>query len=128
MSELAFNVNGEPFEVPAAAAGWRVRRLKAKGAPLDGLNATKLDVKSGVNANVGIASWAAHPNAAQVLVDFLFSEEGQAAVATTGYVTVNPKVDNPNGGVSAMAPTLKEMGDPAFLKEYRTNWTALFRK
>lgn len=33
MSELAFNVNGEPFEVPAAAAGWRVRRLKAKGAP-----------------------------------------------------------------------------------------------
>jgi iron(III) transport system substrate-binding protein len=102
--------------------------LKAKGAPIDGLNATDLDAKSGVNANVGIANWAAHPNAAQVLVDFLFSEEGQAAVATTGYVTVNPKVDNPNGGISAMAPTLKEMGDPAFLKEYRTNWTALFRK
>jgi hypothetical protein len=33
MSELAFNVNGEPFEVPAAATGWRVRRLKQKGAP-----------------------------------------------------------------------------------------------
>ena len=33
MSELAFNVNGEPFEVPATASGWRVRRLKAKGAP-----------------------------------------------------------------------------------------------
>jgi len=33
MSELAFNVNGEPFEVPAAAIGWRVKRLKAKGAP-----------------------------------------------------------------------------------------------
>ena len=32
-SELAFNVNGEPFEVPGAAAWWRVRRLKAKGAP-----------------------------------------------------------------------------------------------
>lgn len=33
MSELAFNVNGEPFELPPNAAGWRVRRLKAKGAP-----------------------------------------------------------------------------------------------
>ena len=33
MSELAFNVNGEPFEVPASAIGWRVKSLKAKGAP-----------------------------------------------------------------------------------------------
>lgn len=33
MSELAFNMNGEPFEVPAAATGWRVRRMKQKGAP-----------------------------------------------------------------------------------------------
>ena len=33
MSDLAFNVNGEPFEAPANAAGWRVRRLKQKGAP-----------------------------------------------------------------------------------------------
>ena len=33
MSELAFNLNGEPFEVPAGAVGWRVRKMKAKGAP-----------------------------------------------------------------------------------------------
>lgn len=33
MSELAFNVNGEPFEIPGGAIGWRVRRLKQKGAP-----------------------------------------------------------------------------------------------
>jgi hypothetical protein len=32
MSELAFNLNGEPFEVPSAAFGWRVRRLKPKEA------------------------------------------------------------------------------------------------
>ena len=31
MSELAFNYNGEPFEVPAVATGWRVRRMKQKG-------------------------------------------------------------------------------------------------
>src|SRR4051812_1801378 len=33
MSELAFNLNGEPFEVPETAVAWRVRRLKRKGAP-----------------------------------------------------------------------------------------------
>ena len=33
MSDLAFNLNGEPFEVPGAAAAWRVRKVKAKSAP-----------------------------------------------------------------------------------------------
>src|SRR5512139_859354 len=33
MSELAFNLNGEPFELPPAATGWRVRKFKSKGAP-----------------------------------------------------------------------------------------------
>lgn len=33
MSELAYNINGEAFEVPTNATGWRVRRMRAKGAP-----------------------------------------------------------------------------------------------
>ena len=33
MSELAYNINGEGFEVPDTATGWRVRRMKARGAP-----------------------------------------------------------------------------------------------
>src|SRR5262245_19578109 len=33
MSELAFNLNGDAFEVPPNAAGWRVRKMKHKGAP-----------------------------------------------------------------------------------------------
>src|SRR5580698_1780570 len=33
MSELAFNINGEAFEVPAHATGWRVRRMRQKGSP-----------------------------------------------------------------------------------------------
>lgn len=32
MSELAFNLNGEPFEVPETAVAWRVRKLKSRGA------------------------------------------------------------------------------------------------
>ena len=33
MSELAFNANGETFDVPANVNGWRVRRMKPRGAP-----------------------------------------------------------------------------------------------
>jgi len=33
MSELAFNLNGEPFDAPSNAVGWRVRKFKSKGAP-----------------------------------------------------------------------------------------------
>lgn len=33
MSELAFTQNGDCFDVPATVTGWRVRRLKPRGAP-----------------------------------------------------------------------------------------------
>src|SRR5689334_8643471 len=33
MSELAFTVNGDTFDVPNTVAAWRVRRLKPRGAP-----------------------------------------------------------------------------------------------
>lgn len=33
MSDLAFTQNGDCFDVPAAVTGWRVRRLKPRGAP-----------------------------------------------------------------------------------------------
>ncbi len=33
MPDLAYNINGESFELPATASGWRVRRMKPRGAP-----------------------------------------------------------------------------------------------
>lgn len=33
MSDLAYNINGEPFELPSNAENWRVRRMKQRGAP-----------------------------------------------------------------------------------------------
>ncbi|CAN5398295.1 hypothetical protein BH11MYX1_BH11MYX1_15920 [soil metagenome] len=33
MSELAYSINGETFDLPAAASAWRVRRMKPRGAP-----------------------------------------------------------------------------------------------
>jgi hypothetical protein len=44
MLELAYNLSGEPFEVPCSAVGWRVRKLKAKASPevVYGRNGTPL--------------------------------------------------------------------------------------
>ncbi|MCE9574531.1 MAG: hypothetical protein K8W52_15390 [Deltaproteobacteria bacterium] len=33
MSDLAFNMNGDGFDVPESVVAWRVRRLKPRGAP-----------------------------------------------------------------------------------------------
>src|SRR6185436_5990258 len=34
MSQLAFNEDGDPIELPAAATGWRVKRMRGtRGAP-----------------------------------------------------------------------------------------------
>jgi hypothetical protein len=33
MSGLAYDANGEPFELPQSMAGWRVRKLNSKGVP-----------------------------------------------------------------------------------------------
>src|SRR5262249_33693409 len=33
MSELAYNMNGEPFDVPPTMSAWRGRKLKPPGAP-----------------------------------------------------------------------------------------------
>jgi hypothetical protein len=33
MSDLAYTKDGEPFEIPSRATGWRVKKLKTKGAP-----------------------------------------------------------------------------------------------
>jgi hypothetical protein len=35
MSKRAYHLNGEPFEFPPNIAGWRVRKLKLKGAPVE---------------------------------------------------------------------------------------------
>ena len=64
MSELAFNGNGECFEVPASVTGWRVRRMKPRGAPelvygrdgrplMIGIESDMNDLRDGVGGVLG---------------------------------------------------------------------------
>src|SRR5690349_1361576 len=95
MSELAFNMNGEAFEVPAAATGWRVRRMKLKGAPevvygRDGvplvipLDADIDDVRREVGGVVG-----------RYRLDPVDEQHKPLHEASAGYVFVHPEARAP---------------------------------
>ncbi len=89
MSELAHNIHGDPFDVPASATAWKVRRLKNKGAPevvygRDGLPLTLLvdadldDLRAEVDALPG-----------RYRVDAI-DARNRPIEGATGYVVVHP--------------------------------------
>lgn len=89
-TELAFNINGEGFEVPAHATGWRVRRMRAKGSPevvygRDGLplmlpiDAELDDLRSEVTI------------AGRYRLDLVDQNNKAIADGPSGYVQINPE-------------------------------------
>ncbi len=119
MSELAFNINGEAFELPAAATGWRVRRMKLKGAPevvysRDGLplvlpiDAELDDLRREVDV---VGRYRLDP------VDDSFKA---VPAATSAYIQVNhtdpPPVSNPSA-----APAISAGNDGIIIEAMRMN-------
>ena len=108
MSELAFNINGEGFEVPAHATGWRVRRMRQKGSPevvygRDGLplllpiSAQMEDLRSEVDTT------------GRYRVDLIDADNKSIVGAPSGYVQVNfesaPASSEGPGPGSLVSPT-----------------------
>lgn len=104
MSELAFNINGEAFEVPAHATGWRVRRMRSKGAPevvygRDGLplvlpiSAELEDLRSEVDV------------AGRYRLDLVDTSNKAIPSAPSGYVQVNHAPATPNSAVTSIVPS-----------------------
>ena len=69
-----------------------VARLKQKGAPIDW---KALQPAFGQPSSVGVAKRAPHPNAAQLLADFILSREGQEIIKARNRVPVSTAVDSP---------------------------------
>ncbi len=105
MSELAFNINGEGFEVPAHATGWRVRRMRAKGSPevvygRDGLPLMlPIDAElDDLRAEVTIAG--------RYRLDLVDQNNKAIADGPSGYVQINPEVAPANGASTAFSSAL----------------------
>lgn len=105
MSELAYNQSGDPFDVPASATAWRVRRLKAKGAPEVVYGSDGLPLLLPIDAGVEELK-------AEVMTPGRYRldpvGDGQRPIpdATSAYVYVQPprevRETNPGGAVSTM--------------------------
>ncbi len=68
----------------------------AQGAPSDWI---PMNPALGVFSVAGVTKDAPHPNAAKLLVDFLFSPEGQQVFSKAGYIPVDPNVPAPAAGL-----------------------------
>jgi iron(III) transport system substrate-binding protein len=66
-----------------------VERYKEGGSPVDWV---RMEYYIGWGQNIGIYKKAAHPNAAKLFMEWLFSADGQAVMADTDYVPVHMDV------------------------------------
>lgn len=75
----------------AAGIGYpfMVEGYKEGGAPIDWV---RMEYYIGWGQNIGIYQNAAHPNAAKLFIEWLFSEDGQELLAETHYIPVNKNV------------------------------------
>jgi hypothetical protein len=88
MSELAFNINGEAFEVPAHATGWRVRRMRHKGSPEVVYGRDGLPLVLPISAQMEELR-AEVDSTGRYRLDLIDSENKAIAGAPSGYVQVN---------------------------------------
>lgn len=91
------------------------------GAPIEGTVDT--DAPNTVNLIGGITSWAPHPNAAQLFMDFLLSEEGQEIIAA-GSFSIYPDIEGAIGGPDAIKFDDPSLREEDYLAEYRARFDA----
>ena len=118
MSELAFNINGEAFEVPAHATGWRVRRMRVKGSPevvygRDGLPLVlPIDAElDDLRAEVDVTG--------RYRLDLVDQNNKAIADVPSGYVQINPQ--QASSSTTSVSTTSPSFSDNPLLEAMRIN-------
>jgi hypothetical protein len=106
MSELANNIHGEPFEVPAEATAWRVRRMKPRGAPEVVYGSDGLPLLLPIEA--GIEEFRAEVNTpGRYRLDPVKEDQRPMPEAPAAYLYLYPQREIRNGdGGAAGAPSV----------------------
>ena len=120
MSELAFNLNGDPFEVPAAATRWRVKKMKPKGPPEVVFGRDGIPLTLSIDAGMDELRHEARADGRYRLD--LIDDLGQPVPgAMSGYVCVQPDESAPAPApVARLAPS-----DNAVIEAMRMNAEAM---
>ncbi|MCW5803926.1 MAG: hypothetical protein KIT31_16245 [Deltaproteobacteria bacterium] len=120
MNELAFNLSGESFEVPATATGWRVRRMKPRGAPelVYGVDGRPLTISA--DADFEELREAVGGVAARYRLDAI-NDDGKAVEGVpAAYVQVT-KLHQDEGGVPVARPLSSGASDDTLREAMRLN-------
>ena len=96
---------------------------KEQGAPVDSGLA---DEVWGARFNTGILSTAPHPNAAQVLSNFIITQPGQEAIARKA-ASVLPDIAGAVTTVDKVRVQDLSVLTPEFVAEYQAKWNGLFK-
>lgn len=101
-----------------------IATLQSEGAPIEATLSAVAPTAASMTA--GVTEWSRNPNAGQVLVDFLLSEEGQRAVNSHNNLGLIDDIEGGAGGPSLMALPRPEVLDPAYSEAFVTYWNRTF--
>lgn len=96
--------------------------LLEKGAPIDSVLPS--EAPHSVDFHAGIPHWSTHPNAAQLVVDFMLSEEGQKVLSSEGGTSIYASPDWAESGVEAMKAWPSEEDTTKIVETMRERWDA----
>jgi iron(III) transport system substrate-binding protein len=117
-------VSGE-VEVGAFGVPSAVGPLKAQGAPIDTVSPSP---NLGFAYGAGLLGWAKHPNAAQVLLDYLMSPEIQAVWNSDDTGTTSPLPGVSNTDVSTIEMLDPTAYPPDVVNAFVERWNGIFRR
>lgn len=121
MSELAFNINGEAFEVPANATGWRVRKMRAKGAPEVVYAREGQPLVLPIDADIDDLRTEVETTG-RYRLDLVDQNNKAIAGAPSGYVQVNFEVEAGGGDrASSQSVAIGKGGDNVVIEAMRMN-------
>ncbi|MFT4028807.1 MAG: extracellular solute-binding protein [Protaetiibacter sp.] len=101
-----------------------MQALVDQGAPVDFMVPDPAWVAQNI---FWIPESAGHPNAAQLFMDFLGTEDGQAAIAKYGVTPLTAVQDQTLGGSTEIKiVNLENLLDPAWVSDYQSNWKEIW--
>lgn len=110
-------------------AGWfsiasTIDTLKSEGAPIEAVLSE--DAPTAASMTMGVTSWSKRTNAAQLLVDFLLSDDGQNAANSHMNLGLLDGIEGGAGGPDLMALPRDEVLDPAYSDAFVSYWREVF--